>query len=120
MSLSRRIADLKEEGFPVKSEMKTNPLTGQRYASYSFDEGITHLGQLCFGHIYRVTSLASDHPFSKKDLQDSQGYFQPLRYRYNDDIQICIRMAGVPQLLTQKNLDQGTVQIKYIGGMHSN
>jgi len=118
MSLPRRIADLKEKGFPVKSEMKTNPLTRQRYASYSFDEGITHLGQLCYGHIYRVTSLASDHPFSEKALQDSQGYFQPLRYRYIDDFQIGIRMAGVPQLLTQKNLDRGTVQIKYIGEMH--
>ena len=36
-SLSRRITDLKQEGWPVKAEMKKDT-TGQRYARYSLVE----------------------------------------------------------------------------------
>jgi hypothetical protein len=34
MALPRRIADLKEAGYPIEKVMKRNPHTGQRYASY--------------------------------------------------------------------------------------
>lgn len=34
MSLTRRICDLKDAGYKIESVMKTNPATGQRYASY--------------------------------------------------------------------------------------
>lgn len=34
-ALPRRIADLKEQGYPVESVIEHNKLTGQRYARYS-------------------------------------------------------------------------------------
>jgi hypothetical protein len=37
-ALPRRIADLKDLGFPITSVMKTDQ-TGQRYARYSLDKG---------------------------------------------------------------------------------
>ena len=35
MALPRRIADLRERGYRIKSEMEKNTLTGQRYARYT-------------------------------------------------------------------------------------
>ncbi|MFA7168909.1 MAG: helix-turn-helix domain-containing protein [Sphaerochaetaceae bacterium] len=37
MALPRRIADLKEKGYRIKTVMEHNKLTGQRYARYSLD-----------------------------------------------------------------------------------
>jgi hypothetical protein len=33
-SLTRRIADLREDGHKITTVMKRNPVTGQRYAEY--------------------------------------------------------------------------------------
>ncbi|SDU39746.1 helix-turn-helix domain-containing protein [Geopseudomonas guangdongensis] len=38
MALPRRIKDLKEMGYPIRSVMETNNLTGQRYARYSLEK----------------------------------------------------------------------------------
>ena len=54
MALPRRIADLKASGFPVKTEIKINPKTGQRYAQYTMAIEITHVNQLKVGNVYRI------------------------------------------------------------------
>ncbi len=37
MALPRRIADLKDRGYKIKSLLEHNKLTGQRYARYSLE-----------------------------------------------------------------------------------
>lgn len=117
MALPRRIADLKETGFPVKTEIKHNPMTGQRYASYTMDDKVTHISQLKHDCVYRLESLTVSTFFAEQALADSQGYFQPLRNGHATDTDIMVRMASIPQLILQSNLDKGRITIRYIGGM---
>jgi hypothetical protein len=117
MALPRRIADLKEAGFPIKSVIKNNPQTGQRYASYSFDEEVTHISQLKADCVYRIYDLYNSI-FWERYLRDSDGYFRSLRNGHPIDTCIMIRMAGEPQLISQRCLDVGDFKIKYIGGLH--
>jgi hypothetical protein len=117
MALPRRIADLKEAGFPIKSVIKNNPHTGQRYASYSFDEEVTHISQLKADCVYRVYDMYSSQ-FRDRCLRDSDGYFRSLRNGHPIDTDIMIHMAGKPQLIFQRCLDVGNFKIKYIGGLH--
>ena len=117
MSLPRRIADLKEAGFPIKSVIKNNPQTGQRYASYSFDEEVTHISQLKADCVYRIYDLYNSK-FCESSLRDSDGYFRPLRNGHPSDTGTIIRMAEDPQLISQTSLDVGNFKITYIGGLH--
>ena len=36
-SLTRRITEIRDAGFPIDGVWKKNPITGQRYMRYSFD-----------------------------------------------------------------------------------
>lgn len=41
-SLTKRISELRAEGWPIVREFHHHPVTGQRYARYKFDtEGVT-------------------------------------------------------------------------------
>jgi len=117
MSLPRRIADLKEAGFPIKSVIKNNPQTGQRYASYSFNKEVVHISQLNADCVYRIYDVYNS-AFCESSLRDSDGYFRPLRNGHPIDTCIMVRMAENPQLISQTSLDVGNFKITYIGGLH--
>jgi len=113
MALPRRIADLKAQGFPVKSEMKTNPNTSQRFAQYTFDKEVTHINQLKPGAIYRVHNIKR-LPFAPSRIRTSKGFF---RFdRLSNDLAV-VSMAGVKQVFLQERLDYVDFKITYVGGI---
>ncbi|GGX91006.1 hypothetical protein GCM10007160_18090 [Litchfieldella qijiaojingensis] len=115
MALPRRITDLKETGFPVKVEMKSNPMTGQRFAQYSLDDEIklvTRLKPGCIYHIYDVVK----HPFNKDVFKESHGYFTMEGFSLSGSM-VRIKMAGVDQYFKPNRLHSGQFKIKYIGGL---
>mgnify|MGYP000488731373 CR=1 FL=1 len=108
------IADLREKGFPVKVEMKTNPHTGQRYASYSMDDSVQHIQDLIPGAVYRVFDVKG-HPFHPALLDNSDGYF----FCKNAGTRMAtIKMAGEEQVFSQVWLKGEDFKVKYIGGMN--
>jgi hypothetical protein len=113
MALPRRIADLKAQGFPVKSEMKTNPNTGQRFAQYTFDKEVTHITQLKTGAIYKVRNIKS-LPFAPSRMHASKGFFRFDHRSYGCAV---VSMGGVPQVFSQEWLDHGHFKINYVGGI---
>lgn len=38
-SLTKRISELRKMGYPIRTEFKHNPITGQRYARYFIKRG---------------------------------------------------------------------------------
>jgi hypothetical protein len=113
MALPRRIADLKAQGFPVKSEMKTNPNTGQRFAQYTFDKEVTHINQLKPGATYKVRNIKR-LPFAASQIRASKGFFCFDRLSYGCAV---VSMAGVNQIFSQAWLDDGHFNVTYVGGI---
>lgn len=115
MALPRRIRDLKETGFPVKTEMRVNPQTGQRYAAYSMDRDITSLSQLRAGRVYRVHSV-NLNVFNAALFREADGYFTALRDGQPGDHNALVSMAGHPQMIIESNLTDNDFKISYEGG----
>jgi len=113
MALPRRIADLKAQGFPVKSEMETNPNTSQRFARYTFDKEVTHITQLKPGAVYKVHS-SKVLPFDPKPMRASKGFF---RFDHRSYGRAVVSMGGVTQAFSQAWLDDGHFKINYVGGI---
>jgi hypothetical protein len=113
MALPRRIADLKDQGFPVKSEMETNPNTGQRFARYTFDKEITHVTQMKPGAVYKAHN-SKMLPFAPEWIRASKGFFRFDLLYYGAAV---VSMAGVKQVFSQEWLDHGNFKITYVGGI---
>lgn len=64
MALPRRIADLKERGFPVSTTMRRNPTTGQRFAEYRMAPKLHSFDGINDGGVYAIQDLI-DHPFNE-------------------------------------------------------
>jgi len=112
MALPRRIADLKASGFPVKTEIKINPKTGQRYAQYTMAIEITHINQLKVGNVYRIINGLKT-VFCEPLLVESDGYF---RVTENDGLNVVVRMAGQPQVFSKTSFPR-LFDIHYVGGV---
>jgi len=113
MALPRRIADLKEQGFPVASTIKTNPMTGQRYAQYSLDVTVKSISELKEDCVYRMV-VHKQNPFHSKVFEKSNGY--AVVQNVVDEIAE-VQMAGCFQVISQGWLDDGHVEVRYVGGL---
>lgn len=63
MALPRRIADLKETGFPISTVMMHNKTTGQRFARYTMAKKFESFAGLQDGEVYAIADLFA-HPFN--------------------------------------------------------
>ena len=112
MALPRRIADLKASGFPVKTEIKINPKTGQRYAQYTMAIEITHINQLKVGNVYRIINGLKT-VFCDPLLVESDGYFRVTENKGNN---IIVSMAGRNQIFSDASFPR-LFDIHYVGGV---
>jgi len=112
MALPRRIADLKASGFPVKTEMRINQMTGQRFAEYTLNKDITHVNQLKVGNVYRILNGLKTI-FCDPLLVESDGYF---RVTENDGLNVVVSMAGHPQVFGDATFPR-LFDIHYVGGV---
>jgi hypothetical protein len=116
MALPRRVADLRETGFPVKVEMKTNPHTGQRYASYAMNDIVTNGKDLVPNCVYKMVDVINPLPFSRRLVSRSQGYMKITSV--NKDGEFTCMMSGIIQVHSNMALEVGMFKLKYIGGMN--
>lgn len=119
MALPRRIADLKESGFPIESVMKSNPLTGQRYAEYSMSKKVTSLTGLIPDCVYRVKNVRINI-FNDRLFEQSKGYFVVERTPHPRAQSAVVTMAGLTQIIMEHNLtgSRPHFEIEYVGGMN--
>lgn len=114
MALPRRIADLKELGFPVHTEMKTNPNTGQRFAQYTMRKKVLSVDEFLPGGVYQISNV-KNNVFHPQLYDASKGYIVGTGSS-RQDVAV-VRMSGVPQFIIQDNFDDQDFDVEYVGGL---
>lgn len=124
MALPRRIADLKETGFPIDTVMLSNPTTGQRFAQYSMAKRHTSFDGLMDGRVYQISELKS-HPFNEMlDVKNGTRLRIEAIHGYGKvkQARVMMRLPGdslqIRQVLNEKRLTDGDfVLIHTRGGL---
>lgn len=103
MALPRRIADLKEHGFPITTTMEVNDATGQRFAMYRMTPFLSKASQLTVGQTYKMVNVGH-HPFAEGAVEDAHGY---LTVRSISEQGFSCDMAGFSQVCSMWNAPTG-------------
>lgn len=116
MALPRRIADLKETGFPIETQMDSNNATGQRFAVYRMKTRLEDVRELKEGCTYRVTG--GRHPFSPAAVANSDGYFTVQRIHTVGEPMARVEFSGTGQIISNSWFKKPCpVIIEYVGGL---